>query len=214
MKTIELLDENNGSLSSLPKLVISQEDMDKIFGYTLSSGREINGRGIVNKIGNDFNVSDIFMIPQSGNAAHVKEDEEVLHKVLFEKFKDDLGKLTKLNFQFHSHPAGVYFSEVDRENARQLGISPLISMVVNKRFEIYCRLDIFDPVDISILLPVVIKRKISAETMKACREEVEKNDLSFFTKIRKKFDGIFPRKIIKDEPAETDINYGNMEYSA
>lgn len=194
MNKSQLLDETSGALNNSPRLVIESEDMDKIFGYCLSSEREINGRGIVDFVGNEIRISDVFMVPQTGNSVFVRENEAALHRLLHNRFKDDLGTIARLNFQFHSHPGGVYFSGKDRENAKNLGINPLVSMVVNKDFEIYCRMDIFEPIDLSILLPVYITHKIPDLTLQQCRKEVEENDLTISGKVERAVSHLFGAK--------------------
>lgn len=212
----KLLIPETGALSNLPRLFISQENMDIIFGLALNSPDEVNGRGLIERVGNDYVVTDeVFMIPQKASRAHVGEDEEGYHELLFNRFQDNLHALAKLNFQFHSHPDKVFFSGRDRENARALGINPLISMVVNKEFDVYCRLDIFNP-DLSLEIPVFVTHKIPEAIMDFCQQEIQKNTVIKSNIITTIGGMIFGKKEtpVKDIPVKdtAEVAVGMIEY--
>ena len=183
-----ILDIKAEGLNELPVAVIKQEDLDLIFGFVfLNHPYEINGRGYVRQVGNVFNIEDIFILPQKTSIGSVNEDEDAIHKYIAKNIHSDLD-FEQMNFQWHSHPAEVYFSSKDQESAKRWGgtMDFVLSLVVNKRSEYICRLDIFRPAELSIQIPLIITHKISEETMQFCRSEIaEKVTIRQVERLRK-----------------------------
>lgn len=179
-------------LSELPVAVISQGDMDLIFGFVLNNyPYEINGRGYVYREENFWRIRNVFILPQETSIGSVDEQEDAIHKYMFENINSGFD-FDKMNFQWHSHPDKVYFSTKDQKNARKLGqtMDFLLSLVVNNRFEYYCRLDIFNPVELSIQIPLIVTHEIGDETMQFCQSEIEeKVTKSGMIKIREVISG-------------------------
>ena len=189
-------------LSEPPIAVIGKEDFDLIFGYVLSHPYEIHGRGFVYPNENILNIKDVFILPQKTGLGFVDEKEGAIHKYVAENIRNgfDFGKM---NFQWHSHPDEVYFSSKDRSSARKWGktMNFVLSLVVNKRFEYVCRLDVFKPVPLSIQIPLIVTHKIKAETMQFCQDEIAKKvtvDHTYVEKVRMAIGGKREEPSIKD----------------
>ena len=93
----------------------------------------------------------------SAGMAHADIDESAFPALL--DSLEEAGKdIRKLRFQAHSHGLGsTYFSSTDLKVIRNEYVCDwMISMVGNTRRDYKARLDIFEPLPISIALPILI----------------------------------------------------------
>ena len=167
-----ILDTKTEGLSKPPVAVIDQKDLDLILGFALLNyPQEINGRGYIHQVGNVFNIKDIFILSQEASIGSVDEDENAIHKYIVENLDKDFDLM---NFQWHSHPGEVYFSSRDQKSIRKWGktMNFLLSLVVNRKSEYVCRLDIFEPIELSMEIPLIVTREISDETIQFCQDEI------------------------------------------
>lgn len=167
----KILDTETEGLSEPPIAVIRQEDLDLIFGFVLSHPCEIKGRGYIRQVGNVLNIEDVFILPQKTYLDYVDEDEGAIHKYIVQNLDKDL---ERMNFQWHSHPGDVYFSSTDKKNIRKWGktMNLVLNLVVNKEFEYVCRLDIFEPIELSMEIPLIVTHEISDEIVQFCQDEI------------------------------------------
>ena len=169
----KILDTETEGLSEPPIAVIRQEDLDLIFGFVLNHSCEIKGRGYIRQVGNILNIEDVFILPQKTSLGYVDENEGAIHKYIVQNLDKDLDLM---NFQWHSHPGDVYYSSTDQKNIREWGktMNLVVNLVVNKEFEYVCRLDIFEPIEPSMEIPVIVTHEISDEIMQFCQDEIAK----------------------------------------
>lgn len=169
----KILDTETEGLSEPPIAVIRQEDLDLIFGFVLNHSCEIKGRGYIRQVGNILNIEDVFILPQKTSLGYVDENEGAIHKYIVQNLDKDLDLM---NFQWHSHPGDVYSSFTDQENIKKWGktMNLVVNLVVNKEFEYVCRLDIFEPIELSMEIPLIVTHEISDEIMQFCQDEIAK----------------------------------------
>jgi hypothetical protein len=154
-----------------PRICIGLETLKTIFSFVRVARGEVNGMGIVEKIGNDFLISDVFILDQDASAAHAEIDPMALNRLVAERADYD-----KLRFQWHSHvnmPAK--FSGVDTATiANYAGYFGdfMISFVGNKRGEYSCRLDLFKPFYVGFEVPLTILVMLEPHLLEVCRAEV------------------------------------------
>lgn len=164
--------------SQLPRVAITLEALQKIRGYTAACPVEINGRGYVERVGNDFLIADVFIMRQRATGSRVDTYDEAIHDLIFQMAKS--GRSTEsLKFQWHSHAHhDVFFSVDDLDTIEIQKADFHISMVVNKRGESLCRLDLYRPfraafmVNVDVLLPLPTESLIT-KCQKDVRELVD-----------------------------------------
>lgn len=165
---ISLLED---ALFNPPRVCIGLETFKKIHSFVRVARGEVNGMGIVKKIGNDFLISDAFILEQNAGAAHAEIDPMALNRLVAECEDYD-----KLRFQWHSHvnmPAE--FSGVDTATiANYAGYFGdfMISFVGNKQGEYSCRLDLFRPFYAGFKVPLTVLVPLEPDLIDRCREEV------------------------------------------
>jgi hypothetical protein len=154
-----------------PRVCIGLEVIEKIHCFVQLAHGEINGMGMVEKIGNDFVITEAFILKQDAGAAHAEIDPMALNRLVSER--EDYGKL---HFQWHSH---VYmparFSSIDTANiAGYAGYFGdfMISFVTNKRSEYSCRLDLFRPFYVGFEVPLTVIVPLQRDLLEECREDM------------------------------------------
>jgi hypothetical protein len=198
--------------SQLPRVIITLEALQKIRAYTAACPVEINGRGYVERVGNDFLIADVFIMRQRASGSRVDTYDEALHGLIFQMAKAGMST-ENLKFQWHSHAhQDVFFSVEDLDTIEIQKADYHISMVVNKRGESLCRLDLYRPfraafmVNVDVLLPYPDESIIAK-----CWNDVEELvDLPFFSqRLPKAFDrilGVKPEEPIVDDLVLTGEN--------
>lgn len=153
----------------LPKVFIALAAMEKILCFTRLTEYEINGLGTVERRGNDFLITEAFILDQEAGVATAEIDPMTLNQ-----FVGECREPEKLKFQWHSHgriPA--FFSTEDTSTIARYFNDFMISLVVSKNGEYQCRLDLFRPfravfrVNIEILLP------FGKDLIEYCRKEIK-----------------------------------------
>lgn len=172
MKEINVLQAKDGGWQP-PKVLISLAAFAKLKAYTHLCPIEINGLGIVERIGNDFFITDIFILKQkvSGNSAEI--DDMALNLLLYEVTKSG-GDPAKLRLQWHSHAHfDSFWSADDVETIFDFG-DFMISLVINKQGDYKCRLDLKKPFYLS--LDVRLKLLLPSpqdEIIEHCKKEIK-----------------------------------------
>lgn len=161
-----------------PRVFITLTAYRKLRCFVNLCPYEINGLGAVLRQGNDFLIYEIFLLKQytDANGVHVEIDDMALNQFIFQLVKND-GDPSAIRCQWHSHvnmPA--YCSAENLDTIAGYMNDFMISMVLNKRGDCHCRLDIFKPVKLSLETPLSIVIPAPAEEIvAACCKEMEKN---------------------------------------
>jgi len=139
--------------SQLLKVYIDAMAKEKISHWVALAKGEVSGLGIVSEVRDDkgvltgFFVEDVFLVKQSSSSASTELDDSAVSATLVELDSKgvDIG-LVKL--WWHSHgDLGVFWSTTDEECAAGLANSRyFISIVVNKKGDLKCRVDLYDPI--------------------------------------------------------------------
>lgn len=166
---IDLLNLNSGALFNPPRVLITLEAIKKIKAFVNLVSGEINGLGLVERRGNNFVITDAFILKQKVSQASAEINPLALNQYVGE-CKDP----SKLKFQWHSHGEGsVFFSSTDVSTiARWLG-DFIISMVVNKKGDYLCRLDLFKPFYLGLKVPLWVIIPVEEELISQCKKEIE-----------------------------------------
>lgn len=170
------------------KVIMPLKLYQKMFLYATNITKEISGLGMVERLGNELHITDLFIIEQEVTSGNTTLNNKDLAKKTIEIINAG-GDPSKMKLWWHSHTNGGMFWSVtddkccDAYNNDQW----LLSMVINYRKEIRCRLDIYNPVRITLdCMPVVIEEPVTylSELEEECktemREKVKEASTSFY----------------------------------
>lgn len=154
-----------------PKIFFTVEARQKIDKYIELAEGEVSGFGLVDRIGKNFLVSQIYIHEQEASAADVDINSKVLAKFQYEIIKNGLPPET-IKLWWHSHADfSPFWSGTDKETIELLSQKWMLSIVGNKAGHWRTRLDIFDPARCTIHgLPL----DIYVENDEALHEELKK----------------------------------------
>lgn len=137
------------------EVVIKEEVYDKLFKFVNDAKGEVSGFGKVSKTGNKFCIEDIFCPEQRNTGASTIINSKYISRMMIEMAKRGLDS-ENWRLWWHSHAdMQVFFSGIDLDtidNFVQFGKKDfyMISMVVNKREQVLCRIDFKTFIDFSI----------------------------------------------------------------
>lgn len=156
-----------------PRVFILSSALQKLRAYVKVCPVEINGLGVVKRLDNDFLITDIFILPQRVSIMSAKVDDEAFHKFIFELASS--GRDTaEIKLQWHSHVnMAVFCSGEDRATISSYRCDFMISLVVNKQEETFCRIDLFQPFRLGLAVPLEIFLPPDSALEEICAKEVE-----------------------------------------
>lgn len=182
----------NQLIRKLPKICISFYAFQKIRCFTDLMDYEIHGLGIVEefKAENKITVVDAFLTKQKVSFVNAETTRRDMGYFLAE-FTTSGGDTSKLKFQWHSHAdMDAFFSSEDIDTISGYVSDYMISLVINKKGEYKCRLDIFKPVYIGIEVPLYVIMPKFSSVVSECGSEIKKHvSINFVDKILDKFPG-------------------------
>lgn len=156
-----------------PRVFILASAFQKLRAYVKACPVEINGLGTVKHSGNDFLITDVFILPQKVSWASAKIDDEALHKFIYE-LTNSGGDPAEIKLQWHSHVnMDAYCSSEDRATISGYKCDFMISLVVNKQAESFCRIDLFQPFRLGLAVPFEIFLPPDPTLEESCAKEVE-----------------------------------------
>lgn len=178
-------------IKNLPKICISFNAFQKIRCFTDLMDSEIHGLGIVeeSKTENRFLITDAFLTRQKVSLRKANTTARDMAYFLAE-FTANGGDASKLKFQWHSHVnMDAFFSPEDIETISEYVCDYMISLVLNKKGEYKCRLDIFKPLYIGVETPLYVVMPKFNSVISECRQEIKKYvSINFVEKALDKLD--------------------------
>lgn len=173
----------------IPRVQISFQDWQKMMAYVINCPTEINGFGLVEVRDDIIRVKDVFILDQVASPGHAEVDHDALTHFIHEMVLSGTGNPGSIKFQWHSHVnMESYFSPTDTANIERWPGDWLISLVVNKRGEFRCRLDIFEPfrVEIDVIpeIVTVFDEGLLDSTADEIRLKVRSQGVGFFGRLR------------------------------
>lgn len=161
------------------EIYIDPEAMAKMRAWTRYATEEVSGLGLVEPIWGEgnivgFEVVEVFILKQECSSATTELDPEAIAELMIQLEQE--GRSDQLRVWWHSHAdSGVFWSPTDRENIRRLNADDyIVSIVVNKAWDIRARVDFFSPVAVTLdELPVHILLG-DQQLQDTCRSQVEK----------------------------------------
>lgn len=141
--------------ASVIEIYIDAEPMAKMRAWTRYADEEVSGLGLVEPIyrsGNivGFEVVEVFILRQECNSATTELDPDAIAELMIRLERE--GRSDQLRLWWHSHAnAGVFWSPTDKENIRRLNADDfIVSIVVNKAWDIKARVDFFSPIVVTL----------------------------------------------------------------
>lgn len=154
-----------------PKVFLPVREAKKIWAWTLSVPGEINGLGLVERRKNNFWVTEVLILKE-----RVSHGRATIDPLAFNEYVSECEDPSKIRMQWHSHGdiSADFFSQKDISDtiAKWTG-EYLISLLVNKRGEYRCRLDIFEPIYLGFEIPLLVTVPVEKEILDFCREEIK-----------------------------------------
>jgi len=156
------------------RLFLLPEVEERIRHYVALASGEVSGLGLVEEVDGGFLVTDVFLPRQECTPGGTELDQDwvaALLVTLEEEGRDSGG----LKFWWHSHAGmGVFWSQTDEQCIAGLANDNYyISLVTNKAGDVLARLDIFNPLRVTLdEVPVVVRGRDDG-LMARCRKEFE-----------------------------------------
>lgn len=132
-------------------IYITQKAYNKMFQYVVATDNEISGLGVVEELPNTgVTITDVYLPDQVCGPASTELDPLSVSRLLIELSKQ--GKEKSLLCWWHSHcNMETFWSGTDNRTIEGLRAGTyFISLVVNKRFDIRARIELYSPVSISM----------------------------------------------------------------
>jgi len=144
-------DKGAGPLkSSLPVVYITTEAKQRLDLYIQLADGEISGLGTVTRLGNDFLVTAVHLFEQECTSASTDLSVEDVSKFLLEAVRSGLDPAA-LKLWWHSHcNMGVFWSATDDRTAEKFSNGWMLSLVGNRGKEYKCRLDLYEPIRLTL----------------------------------------------------------------
>lgn len=169
------------SIAPLPVVVLTMNSFLKIISYTQLCPFEISGMGMVDVKDGVFTIRDVFILKQTVTPVHAEIDPVCLNQFISDLSQSG-GNTADIKFQWHSHAkVPAFFSVEDIETIKSYFGDFMISFVTNHNGDYQCRIDITQPIPLSIEVPVYLKIAKTGWTKvrEECRAEIEEK-VEFF----------------------------------
>lgn len=134
-----------------PTVFITPEAKQRLDLYLQCASGEISGLGSVQKMGDDFLITQVYLFEQKCSASGTELDSESVASFLLEAVRAGLDT-SVLKLWWHSHVnMSCFWSGDDDDTAKRLAMGGwFISVVGVKSGDYLCRLDMYDPVRITL----------------------------------------------------------------
>ena len=152
-----------------PKVSIDLLSWQMIMEYARQCDVEINGFGLVDydPLRGTIRLSGVFITKQDASMYGVEIDDADLHRHMYTLSKTGVSA-SRVKFQWHSHvDMPTYFSHVDTANIDRWSGDLLVSLVVNKRGEWKCRVDLYKPLRLSFDVELSVEWPAASEALQA-----------------------------------------------
>ncbi len=141
---------SQGSVREAPKVLITPEAKQRLDLYVQYAKGEISGLGRAKYDGFDLLVEEIFLLPQDSGSSNTDLDPEGLSSFLTDWVNEGRNP-AQLKLWWHSHAnMGTSWSSTDETTISGFNADWILSIVVNKQGDYLCRLDIYEPVRVTI----------------------------------------------------------------
>ncbi len=160
---------------SLPVVYITPEARQRLDLYIQVANGEISGLGTVTRLGNDFLITAVHLFEQESTGASTDLSSEDVSKFLLEAVRAEL-EPSQLKLWWHSHATmDVFWSETDKNTSNNFSNGWMLSVVGNKEGKYLCRLDLYEPIRLTLNeLKFEVRQEADPVLEAAIKDEVAK----------------------------------------
>lgn len=132
------------------KIYITPEAKQILDLYVDEVDDEISGLGKVRRLGNRILIEEIYLLKQESSSSTTDLDMAAVADFMTEMIKHE-GPVEHLKLWWHSHGnMGAFWSGTDEKTVQGFENEWMVSLVVNRRGEYKCRLDVYNPVHLVV----------------------------------------------------------------
>lgn len=158
-----------------PKVSITPGALERLNGYIAVAEGEISGLGVVDKVGpKEFVITEVLIFKQECSPSESNFNNDGLAEFLTQAIREgqDIGCL---KCWWHSHAnMGTFWSATDKGTIEGFDNDWMISIVGNKKGEFLVRLDVYQPVRLTVdALTLYVHRTANPELMEQLKAEVK-----------------------------------------
>lgn len=134
-----------------PRVYITEEAKKRLDLYVkFAPAGEISGLGCVEPKAGDLLITDLFLFKQVSGPATTELDGEAVSNFLVEAITNGIDP-SDLKLWWHSHgEMSVFWSGTDQATAGAFGNQWMLCLVANKQGDVLVRLDLYEPVPITL----------------------------------------------------------------
>lgn len=159
------------------KVIFPLNLYQKMFLYAANITKEISGLGMVERVDGDLRITDIFILEQEVTSGNTTLNNKDLAKKTIDIINAG-GDPSKMKLWWHSHTnGGMFWSTTDDRCCEAYDNDQwLLSIVINCKKELRCRLDVYNPIRITLdYMPVVVEEPVSnlSELEEQCKTEMK-----------------------------------------
>lgn len=163
---------------------ISPKNWKILHTYVQECSTELSGYGYFNP--KTMTIEKIFpLFPQRCSSSYTEIDDKAMVKMALDP------QTRKVNFWWHSHVnMGCTPSQTDHSFINDYGKTGelLVTLILNKKGEYYCRLDLFKPVKVYVTNIIVDPSfQLSHEEERGIKQAIDKNVKSFSKPAEKRY---------------------------
>jgi hypothetical protein len=158
------------------KIILPLPVYYKLMTYTKLVDDEINGLGMVERVGACFRITEIYLLKQKVSKSSCEIDQNSIVE-LMTKIADEKKNPSNIRLWWHSHNTmGTFWSKTDEDTGKQFaGQEYLVSIVTTHSGEMRARINLYAPIELALdNVSIVIEHDKPAESMiEECKKEVE-----------------------------------------
>jgi hypothetical protein len=133
-----------------PTVWITPQAKEKLDIYIEAANGEISGLGVVEQAGTNFLIRDVYLFAQTCSPVSTVLAPDDIANFLLQTVQQGLDP-SELKLWWHSHDRmNVFWSQTDDETAASFGNGWMLSVVGNKAGDYLCRLDLYDPLRLTM----------------------------------------------------------------
>lgn len=161
-------------LSFFPRVMITLGARQKLQYFVDLCPEEISGLGTVEKQGNNFLITDVFLFQQVVTNASTDLDQRNIGKLITNLIREGKDP-SKIKLWWHSHAdMEPFWSMIDESTIAGLENAFMISVVGSKSGEFRCRIDLYSPFRMTVIdLPLIIIFPENPQLKEKCLTEIK-----------------------------------------
>lgn len=158
--------EEKVTYSGNSKIVLTEAILAELNLYAQEFSGECSGCGLVERVKKDgefsYKVTRLFLPKQDNTGSSTDIEMEEVGRLVTDLVREGVDT-SKLRFHWHSHAdMDVFHSATDEDNYNKLHTGEfLVSLVINKKGDMYGRIDYYEPFRMSFIgVPVVVDMEL------------------------------------------------------